>query len=85
MHPTLLTMNPKTTAVNTGWLSIRDALASSINVVALKVLIDVGFEPTIQLAHQMGIKSQLKPTYSLALAPPEVNLLELTSLWNPNL
>lgn len=64
-----------------GWLSIRDALASSINVVALKVLIDVGFEPTIQLAHQMGIKSQLKPTYSLALGSSEVNLLELTSAY----
>ena len=64
-----------------GWLSIRDALASSINVVALKVLIDVGFEPTIQLAHQMGIKSQLKPTYSLALGSWEVNLLELTSAY----
>ena len=64
-----------------GWLSIRDALASSINVIALKVLIDVGFEPTIQLAHQMGIKSQLKPTYSLALGSWEVNLLELTSAY----
>ena len=64
-----------------GWLSLRDALASSINVVALKVLIDVGFEPTIQLAHQMGIKSQLKPTYSLALGSWEVNLLELTSAY----
>jgi len=39
---------PKTTAEYRGG-SIRDALASSINVVALKVLIDVGFEPTIQL------------------------------------
>lgn len=64
-----------------GWISIRDGLASSINVVALKVLIDVGFEPTIQLAHQMGIKSQLKPTYSLALGSWEVNLLELTSAY----
>lgn len=64
-----------------GWLSVKDALVSSINVVALKVLLDVGFEPTIQLAHLMGIKSQLKPTYSLALGSSEVNLLELTSAY----
>jgi penicillin-binding protein 1A len=64
-----------------GWISVRDALASSINVVALKVLLDVGFDPTIQLAHRMGIKSQLKPTYSLALGSSEVNLLELTSAY----
>lgn len=64
-----------------GWISMRDALTSSLNVVAVKVLIDVGFEPIIQLAHQMGIKSQLKPTYSLALGSSEVNLLELTSAY----
>lgn len=64
-----------------GWLSMRDALTASINTIAVKVLIDVGFEPTIKLAHQMGIKSQLKPTYSLALGAWEVNLLELTSAY----
>jgi len=64
-----------------GRLSMRDALSASINVVALKVLLDVGFEPTIKLAQQMGIKSQLHPTYSLALGSSEVNLLELSSAY----
>ena len=64
-----------------GWLSMRDAFTASINTIAVKVLIDVGFKPTIQLAHQMGIKSQLNPTYSLALGSWEVNLLELTSAY----
>lgn len=41
----------------------------------------VGFEPTIQLAHKMGIQSDLKPMYSLALGSSEVNLLELTSAY----
>lgn len=64
-----------------GWMTMRDALTSSINIIAVKALIDVGFEPTIKLAHDMGIKSQLKPTYSLALGSNEVNLLELTSAY----
>ena len=64
-----------------GWLSMRDAFTSSINVIAVKVLIDVGFEPIIKLAHQMGIKSPLTPIYSLALGSSEVNLLELTSAY----
>jgi penicillin-binding protein 1A len=64
-----------------GWRSMSDALANSVNVVAVKVLVDVGFEPTIQLAHDMGIKSQLNPTYSLALGASEVNLLELTNAY----
>lgn len=64
-----------------GWISMLDALAASTNVVAVKVLMDVGFEPTIQLAHAMGIKSKLEPIYSLALGGSEVNLLELTSAY----
>ncbi|MHC5670961.1 transglycosylase domain-containing protein [Nostoc sp.] len=64
-----------------GSMTIRDALTRSVNIIAVKVLIDVGFTPTIKLAHDMGIKSELKPTYSLALGSNEVNLLELTSAY----
>ncbi|BDI19737.1 hypothetical protein ANSO36C_55390 [Nostoc cf. commune SO-36] len=64
-----------------GAMNIRDALTRSINIIAVKLLIDVGFTPTIKLAHDMGIKSELKPTYSLALGSNEVNLLELTSAY----
>ena len=64
---------------HSGWMSMRDALARSINVVAVKVLVDVGFEPTIKMAKDMGIKSKMIPAYSLALGSVEVNLLELTN------
>jgi len=64
-----------------GWRSISDALTSSVNGVAVKVLMDVGFEPAIKLAHDMGIKSKLSPIYSLALGSSEVNLLELTNAY----
>ncbi len=64
-----------------GWISIRDALISSINVVAVKTLIDVGWEPIIEVAKKMGIESTLHPTYSLALGASEVNLLEMTSAY----
>lgn len=60
---------------------MRDALARSINVIAVKVLVDVGFEPTIKMAKDMGIKSKLIPAYSLALGSVEVNLLELTNAY----
>lgn len=64
-----------------GSVSMRDALISSINVVAVKVLVDVGFDPVVKLAHDMGIKSELVSAYSLALGASEVNLLELTSAY----
>lgn len=62
-----------------GPMSMRDALISSINIVAVQVLIDAGFNPTIAMAQRMGIRSPLIPAYSLALGSLEVNLLELTS------
>ncbi len=62
-------------------ITLRSALISSLNVIAVRTLIDVGWQPTIEIAHKMGIKSKLLPTYSLALGSSEVNLLELTNAY----
>ena len=62
-------------------VALTDALAASLNVVAVQLLIDVGWEPTIAVAQKMGIASEMQPTYSLALGSWEVNLLELTSAY----
>lgn len=64
-----------------GSVSMKDALTSSINIVAVKTLVDVGFDPVVTLAEKMGIQSKLLPAYSLALGSSEVNLLELTSAY----
>ncbi len=64
-----------------GNVELRRALTSSINIVAVKLLVDVGFDPVIALAHRAGILSDLIPAYSLALGSSEVNLLELTSAY----
>ncbi|MEB3162798.1 MAG: PBP1A family penicillin-binding protein [Prochlorothrix sp.] len=64
-----------------GTVSIVDALVSSINIVSLKTLLDVGFEPVIETAHKMGLESEMKDTYSLALGAWEMNLLEMTSAY----
>ncbi len=64
-----------------GWVPIHDALTYSLNIPAVRAIIDVGFEPTLKLAHDMGIKSKLDPYYSTALGGNEVNLLELTSAY----
>ena len=64
-----------------GYVSLYNALAASLNVVAVRTLVDIGWNPIIKLAHKMGIESKLQPTYSLALGAFEVNLLELTSAY----
>lgn len=64
-----------------GKVDLIKALRSSINIVAVKLLVDVGFNPVVNIAKRMGIESPLLPAYSLALGSSEVNLLELTSAY----
>jgi penicillin-binding protein 1A len=64
-----------------GSISMRDALVNSVNIIAIKILIDTGFQPVIDNARKMGIESRLEPFYSLALGGLEVNLLEITSAY----
>ena len=64
-----------------GNVSLYDGLMRSVNIVALRTMLDVGWKPTIEIAQKMGIKSELQPTYSLALGSWEVNLLELTNAY----
>ncbi|MDX2099875.1 MAG: penicillin-binding protein 1A [Leptolyngbyaceae cyanobacterium bins.59] len=62
-----------------GWMNLREALTQSINVIAVRVLLDVGFDPVIKMAKDMGIQSKMKPVFSLALGSNEATLLEITS------
>ncbi|MEB3120103.1 MAG: penicillin-binding protein 1A [Snowella sp.] len=62
-------------------MSLREALKSSVNVVAVRLLLDVGWNPVIKLARKMGIESPLEPTYSLALGSWVMTPLEMTSAY----
>ena len=62
-----------------GPVRLREALAKSINTVAIRVLHDIGPETLVDLARRLGIASELPSQLSLALGSGEVTLLELTS------
>jgi penicillin-binding protein 1A len=62
-----------------GPVPLREALARSINIPAIKVGDQIGQETVIRYARRMGIESDLQPYRSIALGTFEVNLLELTS------
>lgn len=64
-----------------GMLTLRQALAQSSNVVAVKLLEQVGFKSVFTTAEQLGIKSKLKPRLSLALGACEVTPLELATAY----
>ena len=62
-------------------MPLKSAFAQSINSVAVKLGQEVGIERIAQTAHDMGIKSELDPTPSLALGSSDVNLLELVNAY----
>ena len=64
-----------------GFVSVREALASSLNVPAVLTLQNVGVENVIPLANRLGIHSLDEPQQydlSLALGGGEMSLLELS-------
>ena len=60
-------------------MPLKAAFAQSINSVAVKIGQEVGIRNIVNTAHNMGIKSPLEPTPSLALGSSDVNLLELVN------
>ena len=64
-----------------GAVSLREALARSINIPSIKLIQAIGPPTVINVAKRMGIKSPLQNVLSLALGTNEVTLLELTSAY----
>jgi penicillin-binding protein 1A len=64
-----------------GEVTMRHALNASINIAAIRLLMAMGPSEAIDVAHRLGIKSDLENVYSLALGVSEVTLLELTNAY----
>ena len=64
-----------------GEITLREALANSVNTAAVRVLQRVGIPAVRSLASELGITSPLGRDLSLALGTSEVNLLEMTSVY----
>ncbi len=62
-----------------GPMTLREALKHSINTIAAQVTAELGPRAVILLSQRFGIKSELRPEYSLALGSSEVTLQEMTT------
>ena len=66
-----------------GPVTLETALALSLNTVAAKLVMQVGPETMVAVAHRLGITSKLGTDASIALGTSEVSLLEMTSAFVP--
>ncbi|MCS7284933.1 MAG: PBP1A family penicillin-binding protein, partial [Hydrogenobacter thermophilus] len=62
-----------------GIVTLRTAIAKSINTATVNLLSEIGFDMPMQVGKSLGI--DLKPYYSMALGSIEVTPLELTSAY----
>lgn len=67
----------------TGRITLRDALASSSNVVAVQLIEEIGPRVIAEFAKEFGIASPLVPSLSLALGTSEVSPLEMAAAYMP--
>jgi penicillin-binding protein 1A len=64
-----------------GAVRLREALAQSINLVAIRVVADLGPQNVVDFAKRLGIRSELDPTLALALGASGVKPLELVNAY----
>lgn len=61
--------------------SMQGGLAGSVNTVSVKVLEKVGIRQAINVAHRMGIKSELPNVPSIALGSPSISMIEMVTAY----
>ena len=66
-----------------GAITLRDALAESVNTVAIRAMMKAGRWRVTRAARRLGIESDIHNNLSLALGTAEVTLLELVSAYVP--
>lgn len=63
-------------------MTIRQAMARSINSITAQVLKDLGAANVVEFAHRVGIQSKLDAVPSLCLGTSDVNLFELVGAYS---
>jgi penicillin-binding protein 1A len=64
-----------------GPVTLRQALALSLNTVSVRLTLEFGPPAVVRTAHRLGIASKLEPNASIALGTSEVSVIELVGAY----
>ncbi len=64
-----------------GWVTVRDALINSRNICAIRVAMETGIQPVIDVARAVGLTSKMDAYPSLALGTCAVSPLEMATAY----
>ncbi len=65
----------------TGWVTLRTALAKSLNTISVQLTVDVGLDRVIEVLRGFGIESKIPRHISVSLGTPDLTLLELSTAY----
>ncbi len=65
-----------------GLTTLETGLIHSRNIVAIKILQEVGINRVVRMAKNLGISSKIKPDLTLALGSSGISLLEMTGAYS---
>ncbi len=64
-----------------GAITLKTALAKSINTVAVRLVAGMGVDPVIKMMRRLGITTAIPRHISIALGTPDVTLLQMTAAY----
>jgi len=65
-----------------GMVTLKQALANSINTVSAKLIDKVGPEAVIELTHKLGVKSEIANQPSIALGAVEITVEDMVAAFS---
>lgn len=65
-----------------GYYSMKGGLSNSVNTITAEIMIETGIDKVIDLAQQMGVKSNLPAVPSISLGTGEITLQEMLTVYS---
>jgi penicillin-binding protein 1A len=65
-----------------GTRTLKNALANSVNTITARLINEVGPQPVIDLAHNLGIEQDILPVPSIALGTPDLSVYEMVAAYS---
>jgi len=65
-----------------GFLTLKSALANSVNTVTARLIDKIGPQPVINLAQSLGVEQDILPVPSIALGTPDLSVYEMVAAYS---
>ena len=65
-----------------GFLTLKQALANSVNTVTARLMDKIGPQPVVDLAHSLGVEQDILPVPAIALGTPELSVYEMVAAYS---